>query len=69
MEYPSISKSKVCNVRDGIVARSVISPGLLYFFVFIKRWRNYGLGDYTVTHVIHDIGLPNNVYYMGLCTV
>ena len=39
------------NVRERIVAGSVISPGPLFVFVFINRWRNYGPGDYTVTHV------------------
>ena len=38
-------------ICDGLVARSIISPGPLYLFVLIKRWRNYGPGDYTVKHV------------------
>ena len=47
------------NVPDGIVARSVISPGPLYVFVFIKRWQNYGPGDYTVMHVILTVGMTS----------
>ena len=43
------------NVRERIVTRSEISPGPLYVFVFIKRWRNYGPGDYTVTHVTYFV--------------